>query len=573
MPTWTTACPDWEARFAVGRSLLPCGPLFPDYAAKAMEVFESLLAVDVQNPTGAVDPETGLAIPPTYGQISRAWLLDLAAVILGSYDEETGQRLIREVLLKVPKKNWKSGFAAGVMLTLMILNWRSSNGAAIIAPTKDTADNCFTPMRVAIENDPELAAIFHIQPINRTITHRVTKMSCRVYAADTDAISGKKWAFVIFEELWLLAKRRGASDMMLEATGGQASRPEGVVISITTESDEEPVGEYKAKVEFARRVRDGEIDAPWFLPVLYEWPKAMIKSKAYLDLANAHLINPNYGASVDPDDLARKMGEAMEAGGEKLRVFLAKRLNVPPSENMGGGWVGADYWLQQADRTLTLERMIEHADAITVGIDGGGMDDLLGLAFCGRHKHSKRKMLIAYALAHPKAVERRKGEAERYDGFVKDGHMFIGQDADGEATDLADMARMIKRVQNARLLSGIGIDPSGTGTVLDALAAEKIDQTLIVGIRQGWQLTGTCKTFERWLADGVLSHDGSALLAWCVSNAKVEASKNALYVTKAASGVGKIDPLMAAMNAVELMSRNPEPKNKKLVLMTVGGSR
>ena len=30
---------------------------------------------------------------------------------------------------------------------------------------------------------------------------------------------------------------------------------------------------------------------------------------------------------------------------------------------------------------------------------------------------------------------------------------------------------------------------------------------------------------------------------------------------------------MAAMNAVELMSRNPEPKNKKLVLMTVGGSR
>jgi phage terminase large subunit-like protein len=233
MPEWTTACPDWAERFRDGRSLVPCGALFPDHAEKAMQVFRSLYAVDVQHPEGAIG-EDGLPKPPTYGEVSREWILEIATAILGSYDEETGERLIREALLKLPKKQWKSGVAAGLMLTLMLLNWRPSNEAGIIAPTKDTADNVFKPMRDAIEADPELKALFHVQPNMRTITHRVTNMSCRVYAADTDTIAGKKWAFVIFEELWLLAQRKGAEDMMLEATGGQASRPEGVVISITT---------------------------------------------------------------------------------------------------------------------------------------------------------------------------------------------------------------------------------------------------------------------------------------------------------------------------------------------------
>lgn len=556
MLDWTTACPDWEDRIREGRSLMPCGALFPEEAEAGMQVFRSLRAVGVANPDGGVD-DNGRPTPPTYGQIARDWILEIAEAVHGAYNVETGERLIREILVKVPKKNWKSGLAAGLMLSLMVRNWRESNEAAIIAPTKDTADNVFKPMRDAIKADPDLDALFHIQPNMRTVTHRVTGMQCRVYAADTDTVAGKVWAFVIFEELWLLAQRAGAVDMELEATGGQASRPEGIVISITTESDDEPVGIYKAKLEFARAVRDGKVRAPHFLPLLYEWPKSMLKAKAYLDPGNFHLVNPNFGASVDPEDFQRKFDAAKVAGGETWRAFLAKRLNVPHSDNVGSSWAGGEFWAQNGDRSLTLDTLLDRSEVVTVGIDGGGLDDLLGVSVMGRETETGRWLLWARAWIHPIALKRHKQFVERYNNFKAAGDLIIvkrvGEDVDG-------VVAVVKKCEDAGLLDKVGVDPAGIAAIvqgLEAVLPDGQDEKRILGIPQGWKLTGAIGATERKLAAGQIVHSGSSLMSWCVSNAKVQANG---AITKATSGAGKIDPLMAAFSASALMALNPEAR-------------
>ena len=46
-------------------------------------------------------------------------------------------------------------------------------------------------------------------------------------------------------------------------------------------------------------------------------------------------------------------------------------------------------------------------------------------------------------------------------------------------------------------------------------------------------------------------------MSWVVANARAEPKGNAIIINKQASDSSKIDPLMAAFNAIALMSTNP----------------
>ena len=204
-------------------------------------------------------------------------------------------------------------------------------------------------------------------------------------------MSGKKAIGVFIDELWLFGKRPGAEAMLREATGGLASRPEGFLIWATTQSDDPPAGVFRSKLLYARGVRDGRIQDKKFLPVLYEFPEAMLKADAHRDPANAYITNPNMGLSVDEEFIERGYKQALEDGEESFRGFLAKHLNVEIGLALRSDrWTGAEFWERQAVRAFSLEELIARSEVITGGIDGGGLDDMLGLSFVGRERRTGR---------------------------------------------------------------------------------------------------------------------------------------------------------------------------------------
>jgi phage terminase large subunit-like protein len=94
--------------------------------------------------------------------------------------------------------------------------------------------------------------------------------------------------------------------------------------------------------------------------------------------------------------------------------------------------------------------------------------------------------------------------------------------------------------------------------LVDRLKEIGLADDQLAAVSQGFRLNSAIKGSERRLKNKSLRHGGQALMSWCVGNAKCEARGNAVVITKQASGTAKIDPLMAAFNAVQLMSRNPE---------------
>ncbi len=538
--------PDWADRLKRGESIIP-PPIFPEVAEQALAIFKQLKIVDAPG-------------SPTFGEACGQWVFDLVASVFGAYNPATGRRLITEWMVVIPKKNSKSTIAAGIMQTALLLNWRQSAEFAILAPTLEVAGNAFAPARDMVKHDDELDALMQVQTHVRTITHRTSGATLKVIASDANTVGGKKSVGTLIDELWLFGKQPNAENMFREALGGLASRPEGFVIYLTTQSDDPPAGVFKQKLQYARDVRDGKIHDPRFVPIIFEHPPEMVESGAHLLKENLSLVNPNLGYSVDEEFLYREYDKAKNAGEESFRGFLAKHGNVEIGLNLRSDrWAGAEFWGAQAKLPkLTLDDLLDRCEVVDVGIDGGGLDDLLGLAVVGRDRKTREWLVWTHGWAHPSVLERRKEIASRLHDFAKDGDLtlvgHIGEDVD-------DVASICALIEARGVLDKIGCDPAGLGGITDALAEAGIPEEKMQGISQGWKLTGAIKTAERKLAEGVLIHSGQPIMAWCVGNAKVEPRGNAVMITKQAAGTAKIDLLMALFNAVTLMSMNPAGDN------------
>jgi phage terminase large subunit-like protein len=242
-----------------------------------------------------------------------------------------------------------------------------------------------------------------------------------VVAADSETVGGKKTIGLLVDELWLFGKRANAANMLLEAMGGLASRPEGFVIYLSTQSDKPPpAGVFAQKLEEFRDIRDGKIVDPRSLPVLYEFPPALIDGRGLrASRENWYVTNPNLGASVDERVSRRQLAKASAPARptQRLPRQAPQRPDRPGAARRRLG--RRRVWERGIETGLTLDEILERSEVVTVGIDGGGLDDLLGVAVIGRERGTKRWLGWAHALISTIGAERRKANAEDYLRFKR----------------------------------------------------------------------------------------------------------------------------------------------------------
>jgi phage terminase large subunit-like protein len=269
---------------------------------------------------------------------------------------------------------------------------------------------------------------------------------------------------------------------------------------------------------------------------------------------------PNLGRSVQLASLEADWNSERDKGEHAVKIWASQHLNIEIGVGISDdGWRGADYWEAQADKDLTLPELIARSEVATVGIDGGGLDDLLGLAVIGREKVTRRWLCWNHAFAHPNVLDVRKDIAANLLDFNEEGALTFAEVPE----DVEQLAEVVAMLRDADLLpekNAVGFDPNNIGSIIEELAKRQIAGDMLRRLLQGPALSPALWGVERKLSDGTFFHGGTAMMNWCVGNARVEVKGNGNMVTKQVSGRAKIDPLIATFCAAILMSWNPEPR-------------
>lgn len=585
---WDLSCPDWEQRLLAGESLIPDLPLFEDEADMGLAFFDQLVLPDVPGRLVMRDA-------------AGIWFRQLVRVIFGSRDPATNERMIREFFALVPKGQAKTTYSAGVMVTALLMNQRPRAEMLFVGPTQAIADRAFSQAAGMIAEDPTLKERFKVIEHQKEIRDLLNDTTMNVKTFALDILTGSMPVVVLLDEIHLLGRNPHAGKVLRQIRGGLEKNSEGFLLTITTQSDEPPAGVMKEELHTARRVRDGHYkgeEMRAILPMLYEFPQAVARDPAQWQNPELwHLVMPNLGRSMRLDSLVRDWTAEKAKGDHATRVWASQHLNIEIGVGLKtDSWPGAEFWEQATDETLTLGTLIERSEAIVIGADGGGLDDLFGLSVLGREKGTKRWLSWSTAWAHQSVLQRRQTIAPRLLDFAKahleGGDLFYLPGADDDdierelhiiddelvdvaeelglgvdemllPKDVAGILRIAVKVNEAGLLAAMALDMEGPyGELIDALALVGITQEggQVVGIGQGYKLMHAIKGMERKLANGTLVHARSALMDWCVSNIKIEPTATAIRATKQNAGDAKIDPAMALFDAGSVMQTNPEPK-------------
>lgn len=258
------------------------------------------------------------------------------------------------------------------------------------------------------------------------------------------------------------------------------------------------------------------------------------------DPASWAKANPNYGVSVEPDDLARKASKARQMVAAQNN-FLTKHLNV--WVNADTAWMTMGAWDKCADPKLLVEDFA--GQECVVGNDLATKTDIAASVKLFWREIEGKRHYYAFGRYYLPEEAAEDGRSAHYAGWATEGRMRL---TDGNVTDFSVIEDDLREDARTFNVLDATFDPWQAAHIIQRLEGEGMTVT---EYRQTVQnMSGPMKELEALVLQGRFHHDGCPVLTWMVSNVvcHVDAKEN-IYPRKERPE-NKIDGVVALIMAL-----------------------
>lgn len=254
--------------------------------------------------------------------------------MLTFYKRGTQERLVKEALIFLPRKNGKTLFVAALAWALSLLERRSGSKVYVVGATlkqsKETFDSWKYNLTAVMYRGKKEAEKAGWRVLDNSFEHSLThdalaggSVSLNALPSNPDGQDSFNCNVVIADEIHAY-KTPKQYNILKEATKAYTNK---LVIGITTAGDD-GTSFCAKRVEYCRKILDGTVeDEGYFVFLCCADPD---EETGEIDFTNPRVLeaaNPSWGVTIRPEDILRDAMEALNDPQQRLD-FYAKSLNV-----------------------------------------------------------------------------------------------------------------------------------------------------------------------------------------------------------------------------------------------------
>jgi phage terminase large subunit-like protein len=470
--------------------------------------------------------------------VLEPWQIFILTTVFGWVDKQ-GLRRFKTAYTEVPRKNAKSTLSSGVALYMLCADGEGGPEVYSAATTRDQAKIVWEDAKRMVDRCGPLREYFGVQTSAHSVFVPGNAGVFKALARDSGGnLDGLNIHCAIIDELHA-HKTREVWDVTETATG---ARFQSLIWGITTAGFNRTGICYEQRAYSIKILDRVHVDEEYF-GIIY----TIDEGDDWTDPLNQQKANPNWGVSVNPEDIARKARKAMEMAAA-TNNFLTKHLNV--WVNADTAWMNMRAWDACADPTLRIEDFI--GEECWVGVDLATVSDVAAMAILFKRK-DEFYLFGKYYLPEETAEDPSKSH---YQGWARQGIFTL---TPGNVTDYEYILDDIRALCETHRVKFMGFDPYQASHILNILQGEGLP----VGKypQQVAYMSAPMKQLEALILSNKLKHNGDPVMTWMISNVVCHMDAKENVYPRKEFPENKIDGAVAAIMALgEAMSGQEEEK-------------